>query len=287
MEFAFGQEQARLDNAIQVDPRSFLANGDNAYAFGGARTDYPYQVWGYLGLNNYLVSRRIKALYETARTRLAAYYGSMGLDAADSAKAARSALYQRVYGADCSDGLPETSLRRMLLERAPAKAIAAHLASGQTVPQTLKDCSRYAGIDPLLLVAVADPPAFPLVLGQASNVDIRNPIGKTALMEASQFDKTALVRQLLARHATVNATTWANGDQVMDPLGDDARTALMYAAANGSLDLIRTLLDAGADPYQADTKGYRAIDYLLGYGPTPPNRVLDKRERQMAARWLF
>ncbi|MBD8881122.1 ankyrin repeat domain-containing protein [Rhodanobacter sp. 7MK24] len=62
---------------------------------------------------------------------------------------------------------------------------------------------------------------------------------------------------------------------------------MKHAAANGSLDLIKALLDAGADPYQADTKGHRAIDYLLGYGPTPPNSRLSERQRQRAAQWLF
>ena len=67
----------------------------------------------------------------------------------------------------------------------------------------------------------------------------------------------------------------------------DARSPLMYAAASGSLAMIRLLLDAGADPFQADSKGARPIDYLLGYGPTGANSRLTEEERERAAKWLF
>ena len=67
----------------------------------------------------------------------------------------------------------------------------------------------------------------------------------------------------------------------------DGRTALMYAAANASLPVIKLLLAAGADPYQADTKGCRAIDYLLGFGPVPANPRPTPDKRMEAARLLF
>lgn len=51
--------------------------------------------------------------------------------------------------------------------------------------------------------------------------------------------------------------------------------------------MIRILLNAGADPYQADTKGKRAIDYLLGFGPTPGNALLSPADRTSAALLLF
>lgn len=88
----------------------------------------------------------------------------------------------------------------------------------------------------------------------------------------AQFDQTGVANLLLGNHASINATTWSWGGFTLQ-LGDEAHTTLMYAAGNGSLDLIETLQDTGADPYQVDTKGHRAFDYLPGYGPAPPNPV--------------
>lgn len=51
--------------------------------------------------------------------------------------------------------------------------------------------------------------------------------------------------------------------------------------------MIALLLTAGADPYQSDTKGKRAIDYLLGSGPTLRNTVLSPADRTNAVRLLF
>lgn len=292
----YGLESAQnaINTKMRLDPRSFLdlqpeKSGDPSQAF-----QYPYQVWGYISLNNYVVSLRIKELYVVAHDQLAAYYREqMGLDREDSNRAAKNALFAVTFGSNCGNDVPQASLRRMLLQHGSLKSIDWQLRDGVRAPE-IDTCAKYAGLDPLLLVAVGDPAIFPhvlpLILQYESNINIRNPIGKTALMEAAQFNQLGIVDSLLAHHASVNATTWGdsdplNGDNTQ--LGNDARTALMYAAANGSLKLIKALLNAGADPFQADTKGYRAIDYLLGYGPTPPNSHLSKQECMQAAQWLF
>ena len=278
--------QNAVNTQMRLNPRGFLSSTKE---YPSLRFDYPYQVWGYTSLNNYVVSLRMRKLYLAARDPLATYYRKrMQLNLADSEQAAKVALFQATFGGDCGGDAPATSLRRMLLEHAPLQDITQQLAAGDGADTAqLAACSRYAGLDPLLLVAVGDPPVFPLVMQHEPDINKRNAIGKTALMEAAQFDQPGIVGLLLEHHASVNATTWGNQDGPEPPLGNDARTALMYAAANGSLKLIKALLAAGADPYQADTKGYRAIDYLLGYGPTPPNPHLSERQRKQAAQWLF
>ncbi|MEO9079548.1 MAG: ankyrin repeat domain-containing protein, partial [Rhodanobacter sp.] len=252
-----------------------------------------YQVWGYTSLNNYLISLRVRALYLPARDQLALYYQHKGLGLDDSMLAAKLALLASAPGSTCGGGVPANSLRRMLLERAPLHDIEPQLSNIDSGAPEIYACAKYAGLDPVLLVAIGDPVVFPRVLKVVPDINVRNTIGKTALMEAAQFDQRGMVNLLLAKHARVNAATWDHVDQFDllnnhgRTLGNDARTALMYAAANGSLDLVKALLDAGADPYQADTKGYRAIDYLLGYGPMPPNTHLSERQRKQAAHWLF
>lgn len=106
-------------------------------------------------------------------------------------------------------------------------------------------------------------------------------------MFAAQHDLIQSARLLLAHHAAVNATTMEARDGWSYSLAHDARTPLMYAAASGSLSMIERLLDAGANPYQVDTKGARAIDYLLGFGPVAPNSRLTQTQRMQAAQWLF
>lgn len=291
MVYGLEASQSAINTKLQIDPRYFLdpqsdLSGDPSQGF-----EYPYQVWGYTSLNNYVVSQRLRHFYIEARIRLANYYRSrMRLDSKDSKRAAKIALFAVTFGGNCGGGIPHKSIRRSLLERAAPSQINALLSNEAQDAPEIDACAKYAGEDPLLLVAVGDPAAFPLVLQQETDINVRNPIGKTALMEAAQFNQLGIVRLMLSHHALVNATTWGDSDPPHGYdtlLGDDARTALMYAAANGSLPLIKTLLAAGADPYQTDTKGYRAIDYLLGYGPTPPNSHLSKRERARAARWLF
>jgi len=273
-----------VNTSMQIDPRALI----QSFAHRSESFDYPYQVWGYTSINNYVVSLHIRKLYLAAQDQLAAYYRkNMQLNRADSDLAAKAALFQVTFGGDCGGDLPAVSLYRRLLEHAPPDEIKRLLSDGAAYAQEIYTCSKYAGVDPLLLVAVADPTAFPLVMQHEPDINERNAIGKTALMEAAQFNQTGTVNLLLEHHASVNATTWGSQDGFTPQLGDDARTALMYAAANGSLKLIKALLTAGADPYQADTKGYRAINYLLGYGPTAPNPHLSERQRKRAEQWLF
>jgi hypothetical protein len=286
MVYGFEAGQNAVNTQMRLNPRGFLSSTKE---YPSTSFDYPYQVWGYTSLNNYVVSLRMRKLYIAARDQLATYYRKhMQLNRADSKSAAKAALFQATFGGNCGGDVPAKSLRRMLLEHASLQDINQQLSTGDDAGASeLAACSQYAGLDPLLLVAVADPPAFSLVMQHEPDINKRNAIGKTALMEAAQFDQPGIVGLLLEHHASVNATTWGDQDGLKPPLGNDARTALMYAAANGSLKLINALLAAGADPYQADTKGYRAIDYLLGYGPTPPNPHLSERQRKQAAQWLF
>lgn len=282
MVYGFEARQNFNIQRMRIDPRYFLNPDPLPEGYPTPSFDYPYQVWGYTSLNNYVVSQHLRKLYIAARDQLANYYRKhMKLNRADSEQAAKAALFVATWGANCGGDVPSKSLRRMLLEHASLHDITQQLdENGDSDAAEVEACSKYADHDPLLLVAVADPEAFPLIMQHQPNINERNAIGKTALMEATQFDQASLVNLLLEHHAAINAMTQGG-------LAYDARTALMYAAANGSLDLIKALLDAGADPYQADTKGHRAIDYLLGYGPTPPNSRLSKAQREQAAQWLF
>ncbi|HUA81900.1 MAG TPA: ankyrin repeat domain-containing protein, partial [Dyella sp.] len=283
MVYGFIKQQSEAASALQIGP------GALGTAPGVDSVDYPYQAWGYLSLNNYRTSLRIKAAYETAQHKLADYYGTMQTHHAEAMAAAKSGLYALVFGGNCGKRLPGDSTRLLLLQHAPLASIEHALSGDGNHDDLLAECEKYGGIDPLIMIAAGnDHEALDALLAHGEQVDSGNNIGKTPLMEASQFDQLQSVAWLLQHGANPNASTWANNAVGADgPLQHDARTPLMYAAANGSLTIIEMLMSAGADRYQTDSKGYRAIDYLLGYGPTSPNPVLTDEERIEAQTLLY
>jgi hypothetical protein len=283
MVYAFEKQQNEAESALQIGPGALAA----APGFGAF--DYPYQAWGYLSLNNYRTSLHIKAAFEAAQRKLADYYGTSNQSRADAMNAARNGLFALVFGGDCGQLLPSDSTRRLLLEGAPLASIQQALSKGGDHDDFLDGCAKYGGIDPLMLIAAGNNhEALDALLAHGEKVDVPNNIGKTPLMEASQFNQLQSVAWLLEHGADPNASIWSHNSVGSDgPLQHDARTPLMYAAANGSLTIIEILVSAGADPYQTDSKGYRAIDYLLGYGPTSPNPVLSDAERAEAQTLLY
>jgi len=110
------------------------------------------------------------------------------------------------------------------------------------------------------------------------DVNARNAFGKTPLMTAVQYRMPEAVSWLIANGADIAAVT----DSIS--LESGRRTPLMYAATSGSLAMIQQLIQAGADPLQADTMGHRALHYLLGVGPVgqPLNPALSDDEIRIA-----
>jgi len=280
MVYGLAKQQNAIETSLQVDPASFLSR-----AVANAQS-VPYQNWGYLGLNNYHTSLRLRAEFETAQRKLADYYVTMHMSHEQRMQAARNGLFALVFGSACGQSMPDNSPRVLLLKHAPLPAIEEALNKDHNSDELLAGCTQYGGIDPLLLIASGSyPEALDLLLANGATVNDVNTIGKTALMEAAQFNQTQSVHLLIQRDANPNATTWSANDDAL--LHHDGRTALMYAAANASLSTIQWLLVSGADPYQTDSKGFRAIDYLLGYGPTPPNPVLNHSDRVKAQELLY
>src|SRR5580693_6717000 len=102
--------------------------------------------------------------------------------------------------------------------------------------------------------------AIAAVLAGASMVvaaDTTAPTG-TALLDAAEAgDHAAAMRLVSAKGANVNAT------------GADGATAIMYAAANGDLELVRALIKAGADVKLANQLGTSAITEAAIIGNAP------------------
>ncbi len=299
-----GQNATRA--AMMVDPRLFLKQRHPALAF-------PYQAWSYLTLSNRDVAANIRKKYVVLHGALARFYRGHGLSAAEARRAARNALFAVTLGADCGKAPPRRSLRTLLLDGAPAWKIEAFIRSGAWKDPTrlaaLNACAVYADRDPLIDIALTRPALLPRLRKLASSLtpdqrkaldleldpNAANTIGKTPLMTAAQHDLVAGARWLLREHADIAART-------DDALVFDHRTALHYAAASGSLAMIRLLLAHGADRAAADVRGdtfrgtllngkesqggLRPIDYLDGKGPTAANPRLSPAQRAEARRLL-
>jgi len=89
---------------------------------------------------------------------------------------------------------------------------------------------------------------------KGANVDARNDKGATPLSLAVGLGFVEGVDLLLGRGARVN-----------DP-GADGETPLIAAVHQRNIELVRTLIKAGADPRRADNSGRNASDYaeLIG-----------------------
>ena len=269
---------------LQSDPRAFLVDLQTA--------GHPYEVWAYLSIANRAAFRTIDAAYEEAFKGLLPFYRKLGLTEAQAAVAARNGLAAIVLGPNCGDSPPPQSFRKMLLDRAPLAELRAYAEGDEWRDgdrlQPFSACAHFAGIEPLAHLAILDLDAFAFLRGLAEKlnpqdterldlqleIDARSAFGKTPLMTAVQHRMTDAAAWLMANGAEVNAVTDSR------TLVFGRRTPLMYAAASGSLDMIRALLRAGGDPLQADTMGRRALHYLLGAGPRgePPNPALSEAE---------
>jgi ankyrin repeat protein len=92
------------------------------------------------------------------------------------------------------------------------------------------------------------------LLNAGADVEVKDTVGRTALMWASMHGRKEVVQVLLAVGADV---------EVKD---NDGLTALMYASRNGCKDVVQVLLAAGADVEVKDKWGRTALMWALRYG---------------------
>jgi ankyrin repeat protein len=154
---------------------------------------------------------------------------------------------------------------------------------------------------PMLILAIRDKSfkvADLLLSNPATDVNLTNKSGENALMLASFDGELALVKSLvLQKKAAVNKLGWSpihyaatnghleiaqflmtNGAQV-NALSPSETTPLMMSIGSGNDQLIKYLLDNGADLRMRNHEGYTAIDVAQLFGKD------DIRDGLMS-RWL-
>lgn len=128
--------------------------------------------------------------------------------------------------------------------------------------------------DEELLQAVSDQylPSVEAALDKGADPGLRDPYGYTMLMYCAAKGSAQVAKALVQRGADVNAQL------PPFPAGVDQRrvqgtaphyeggTALMFAAGAGNSNIVKVLLEAGADPRMTDAKGKAAWQYAQGGG---------------------
>lgn len=283
---------------LRTDPRSLLKEP-------APLMPWPYETWSYMTPESRTIYKRLLKHAEDLKKKLVAYNKLLKMTDEEAENAAHKGLFQGVWGANCGEAAPPKSLRKLIVDGATNAEISAFVADGtykdERSLEPFRKCAEVTGLEPLIHMAVLNPDVLPLLwelfpqkIDNAASLDIEvdpnmpNVFGKTPLMVAAQQNQVKAAKLLLDHGASVERSTFRKllsaGEREM---AYDARTALMYAAARGSLEMIRLLLDRGADKYATDTKGRRALHYLVGRGPVAANPLLSPTELAEAAKLLY
>jgi TatD DNase family protein len=147
-----------------------------------------------------------------------------------------------------------------------------------------------------------------LVERPSTEVDVRNPQGETPLMLAVLKGHTEVARALVARQADVNKTGWTplhyaatyggtgaveqvqwllDQHAYIDAESPNLTTPLMMAAHYGSAEVVRLLLDAGADASLRNEQQLTAMDFAMKASrPSVAELIASSvRSKQPRGRW--
>jgi ankyrin repeat protein len=127
-----------------------------------------------------------------------------------------------------------------------------------------KDTATVYGVTPLALACMGGHAALAaLLLDAGVDPDTALPGGETPLMTAARTGNVPILKTLISRRARVNAAEEST-----------AQTALMWAAAEGHVAAITTLVDAGADVAARSRGGWTAFLFAVREGQMPAVRAL-------------
>jgi len=161
----------------------------------------------------------------------------------------------------------DQAARRQAGELALCTAVAiGHLAAADAlIDLGISPDARGGGGMPALLYPNGHRlPMLRLLLDRGANPDAAGGADITALIAATHEGLSAEARLLLERGADPNAATSITG-----------ATALIYAASNGDLELVRELLNRGARPDHKDQSGRTASDVARDGGHEEILRTLE------------
>jgi ankyrin repeat protein len=146
---------------------------------------------------------------------------------------------------------------------------AAHQNDLETVSLLLKAGARVnattsQGITPLALACENGSAAIVAVLlDRGADVNLSDAAGQTPLMIAARTGNPDVVKSLLAHGARVNAVTRELG-----------QSALAWAISERHRQIVKTLIEAGADVIKGSTRGFTPLMFAAQQGDVETGRLL-------------
>ena len=223
--------------------------------------DLWYKEWSLYGRWNRTYWESLVSLFETATKDLSHYYqDQLNIDANESALLASGALMRRMFnlGPAGYNELKPDPLVSAILQDKSVEEITRILDQGWSEEHLTQSKALYIGqSDHPLHAAITRPDIVELLLDSGLEPSATNSFGKTALMAAAHHNDLESARILLDAGAEINARILHPGEIIASQekrlpghcqntitIRHGWRTALMYAAENASLDLVKLLLKA-------------------------------------------
>ncbi|MEO5338741.1 MAG: ankyrin repeat domain-containing protein [Magnetospirillum sp. WYHS-4] len=213
--------------------------------------------WSLLGISEYRAFHQFQEQLRATTGQLAAFFHRANGWAPDAAtKLASDALKGavslgiRFYQYNPSFATGEQALRKAILEKRDIDFVRAIPFDGEQLDAKTNLWGGGPGSrETILSIAIGHPEALSFLLRSGVNPNHANDFGKTALMHAAQHNQIEAARLLIEQGADVNAVTIRPANNCYYTLQTFNVTPLHYAVRNASPELIRLLLDSGAQAF--------------------------------------
>ena len=276
-----------------------LEKPEVAEAQKDAQMEY-FRYWANEGLFNFLKYKKFSEAYKNAQTPLVKFYEGLGLDTASAAYYATSVVNEFLsfsVGKNVNKAKILTPEQKMMAQKLSQDELANLLYSKNFTTAELTELLNVAllnekskemiteiirrgadinlGDETPLFFALKNIENVKLLLKNRADVNHKNFFGKSALFYAVQFDDRALCELLLKSGANANESYIDENTkmnminfgqaQVEDTCGLEHtnRSVFMHAAAHATPEILKLLIDSGADINATDDAGFNALDYAL------------------------
>ena len=276
-----------------------LEKPEVAEAQKDAQMEY-FRYWANESLFNFLKYKKFSEAYKNAQTPLVKFYEGLGLDTASAAYYATSVVNEFLsfsVGKNVNKAKILTTEQKLMAQKMSFDELANLLYSKNFTTAELTELLNIAllndkskemiaeiirrgadinlGDETPLFFALKNIENVKLLLKNRADVNHKNFFGKSALFYAVQFDDRALCELLLKSGANANESYIDENTkmnminfgqaQVEDTCGLEHtnRSVFMHAAAHATPEILKLLIDSGADINAADDAGFNALDYAM------------------------
>ena len=276
-----------------------LAKPEAAEAQKDAQMEY-FRYWANESLFNFLKYKKFSEAYKNAQTPLVKFYEALGVDSASAAYYATSVINEFLsfsVGKKVNKAKALTSEQKMMTQKLSQDELANLLYSKNFTTAELTNLLDIAllndkssemieeiirrgadvnlGDETPLFFALKNLENVKILLKNRADVNHKNFFGKSALFYAVQFEDAPLCELLLKSGANANESYIDEQSkmnminlgmmQVEDTCGLEHtnRSVFMHAAAHATPEILKLLIDNGADMNATDDAGFNALDYAI------------------------